>query len=129
MKTLLILFAVLTFASCEKQKEEIKADTDLGTVTFWTTEFSLDNSSVSGWLLWVDGVRIGTINKPYVINTTDDIPVCGDKRFTTQLLTPGKHSYHLTCFILTQAPPNYFVGQTYYFDVTTKGCVIIRATQ
>ena len=73
-----ILFAViiaLLFFSCEKIEEPITT----GNVTFWTNE-------ISGWQLYVDDVMIGPVRKPYPINRTDEIPVCGDGRFIPTLM-------------------------------------------
>ena len=123
-KALFIALLALLF-SCEKEKEVITT----GTVTFWTDEFSVVNSNMEGWLLWVDGIKIGAIKKPYEINRTNDIPACGDGQFTSLQLSEGQHSYYLTCYIPKQPFPNYFVGQTYYFDVQVGGCIIVRATQ
>ena len=70
-----ILFAViiaLLFFSCEKIEDD---PITTGNVTFWTNE-------ISGWQLYVDDVMIGPVRKPDPINRTDEIPVCGDGRFT-----------------------------------------------
>lgn len=123
MTLAVILFAfimALLFFSCEKPIEEKPITT--GTVTFWTTENM-------GWVLSIDHNKVGQILKPYPINTLDKIPVCGDKRFTSIELTPGTHFYYLTLYIPVQPLPNYFKGQTYYFDVTLGGCTIVRAEQ
>lgn len=126
MRKLLITAALFLLFSCERNNEEIITT---GTVTFWTDEFSVINSNMEGWLLWVDGRKIGVIKKPYEINNTNDIPVCGDSRFTSLQLPEGQHSYYLTCYIPKQPFPNYFTGQKYYFDVQIGGCIIVRATQ
>jgi hypothetical protein len=125
MKKVLFIALLALLFSCEKEKEVVTT----GTVTFWTDEFSVVNSNMEGWLLWVDGIEIGVIKKPYEINSTNDIPVCGDGRFTSLQLSEGQHSYYLTCYIPKQPFPNYFVGQTYNFDVQLGGCVIVEATQ
>ena len=114
-----ILFAViiaLLFFSCEKIEEPITT----GNVTFWTNE-------ISGWQLYVDDVMIGPVRKPYPINRTDEIPVCGDGRFTNLQLRPGRHHYYISVYLPIQPPPNYFRGQTRFFDVTLGGCVVLRA--
>ena len=114
-----ILFAViiaLLFFSCEKIEEPITT----GNVTFWTNE-------ISGWQLYVDDVMIGPVRKPYPINRTDEIPVCGDGRFTNLQLRPGRHHYYISIYLPMQPPPNYFRGQTRFFDVTLGGCVVQRA--
>ena len=114
-----ILFAViiaLMFFSCEKIEEPITT----GNVTFWTNE-------ISGWQLYVDDVMIGPVRKPYPINRTDEIPVCGDGRFTNLQLRPGRHYYYISIYLPMQPPPNYFQGQTRFFDVTLGGCVVLRA--
>jgi hypothetical protein len=116
-----ILFAVimaLLFFSCEKIEEPITT----GNVTFWTNE-------ISGWQLYVDDVMIGPVRKPYPINRTDEIPVCGDGRFTNLQLRPGRHHYYISIYLPMQPPPNYFRGQTRFFDVTLGGCTIVRAEQ
>ena len=116
-----ILFAViiaLMFFSCEKIEEPITT----GNVTFWTNE-------ISGWQLYVDDVMIGPVRKPYPINRTDEIPVCGDGRFTNLQLRPGRHHYYISIYLPMQPPPNYFRGQTRFFDVTLGGCVVLRAEQ
>ena len=116
-----ILFAViiaLLFFSCEKIEEPITT----GNVTFWTNE-------ISGWQLYVDDVIIGPVRKPYPINRTDEIPVCGDGRFTNLQLRPGRHHYYISIYLPMQPPPNYFRGQTRFFDVTLGGCVVLRAEQ
>ena len=116
-----ILFAVimaLQFFSCEKIEEPITT----GNVTFWTNE-------ISGWQLYVDDVMIGPVRKPYPINRTDEIPVCGDGRFTNLQLRPGRHHYYISIYLPMQPPPNYFRGQTRFFDVTLGGCVVLRAEQ
>lgn len=116
-----ILFAViiaLLFFSCEKIEEPITT----GNVTFWTNE-------ISGWQLYVDDVMIGPVRKPYPINRTDEIPVCGDGRFTNLQLRPGRHHYYISIYLPMQPPPNYFQGQTRFFDVTLGGCVVLRAEQ
>ena len=116
-----ILFAViiaLLFFSCEKIEEPITT----GNVTFWTNE-------ISGWQLYVDDVMIGPVRKPYPINRTDEIPVCGDGRFTNLQLRPGRHYYYISIYLPMQPPPNYFRGQTRFFDVTLGGCVVLRAEQ
>jgi len=117
-----ILFAVimaLLFFSCEKIEEE---PITTGNVTFWTNE-------ISGWQLYVDDVMIGPVRKPYPINRTDEIPVCGDGRFTNLQLRPGRHHYYISIYLPMQPPPNYFRGQTRFFDVTLGGCVVLRAEQ
>ncbi|MEJ1730296.1 hypothetical protein SMA90_28620, partial [Escherichia coli] len=93
-----------------------------GNVTFWTNE-------ISGWQLYVDDVMIGPVRKPYPINRTDEIPVCGDGRFTNLQLRPGRHHYYISIYLPMQPPPNYFRGQTRFFDVTLGGCVVLRAEQ
>jgi len=116
-----ILFAVimaLLFFSCEKIEEPITT----GNVTFWTNE-------ISGWQLYVDDVMIGPVRKPYPINRTDEIPVCGDGRFTNLQLRPGRHHYYISIYLPMQPPPNYFRGQTRFFDVTLGDCVVLRAEQ
>ena len=65
----------LLFFSCEKIEEPIEEPITTGNVTFWTNEHD-------GWQLYVDDVMIGPVRKPYPINRTDEIPVCGDGRFT-----------------------------------------------
>jgi hypothetical protein len=124
MKKLTILIAILILFSCEKPREEPVIDPNKGTVTFWTTEDSGINSWHRGWLLWVDGTEIGVIAKP-----SDKIPVCGDMFFTKLFLIKGRHYYHMTLSIPIQPPPNYFVSTTYYFDVTARGCTVVRCTQ
>jgi len=117
-----ILFAVimaLLFFSCEKIEEE---PITTGNVTFWTNE-------ISGWQLYVDDVMVGPVRKPYPINRTDEIPVCGDGRFTNLQLRPGRHHYYISIYLPMQPPPNYFRGQTRFFDVTLGGCVVLRAEQ
>lgn len=106
----------LLFFSCEKIEEPITT----GNVTFWTNE-------ISGWQLYVDDVMIGPVRKPYPINRTDEIPVCGDGRFTNLQLRPGRHHYYISIYLPMQPPPNYFRGQTRFFDVTLGGCVVLRA--
>ena len=115
-----ILFAViiaLLFFSCEKIEDD---PITTGNVTFWTNE-------ISGWQLYVDDVMIGPVRKPYPINRTDEIPVCGDGRFTNLQLKPGRHHYYISIYLPMQPPPNYFRGQTRFFDVTLGGCVVLRA--
>ena len=115
-----ILFAViiaLLFFSCEKIEDD---PITTGNVTFWTNE-------ISGWQLYVDDVMIGPVRKPYPINRTDEIPVCGDGRFTNLQLRPGRHHYYISIYLPIQPPPNYFQGQTRFFDVTLGGCVVLRA--
>ena len=115
-----ILFAViiaLLFFSCEKIEDD---PITTGNVTFWTNE-------ISGWQLYVDDVMIGPVRKPYPINRTDEIPVCGDGRFTNLQLRPGRHHYYISIYLPMQPPPNYFRGQTRFFDVTLGGCVVQRA--
>ena len=115
-----ILFAViiaLLFFSCEKIEDD---PITTGNVTFWTNE-------ISGWQLYVDDVMIGPVRKPYPINRTDEIPVCGDGRFTNLQLRPGRHHYYISVYLPIQPPPNYFQGQTRFFDVTLGGCVVQRA--
>ena len=115
-----ILFAViiaLLFFSCEKIEDD---PITTGNVTFWTTE-------ISGWQLYVDDVMIGPVRKPYPINRTDEIPVCGDGRFTNLQLRPGRHHYYISVYLPIHPPPNYFQGQTRFFDVTLGGCVVLRA--
>ena len=117
-----ILFAViiaLLFFSCEKIEDD---PITTGNVTFWTNE-------ISGWQLYVDDVMIGPVRKPYPINRTDEIPVCGDGRFTNLQLRPGRHYYYISIYLPMQPPPNYFRGQTRFFDVTLGGCVVLRAEQ
>jgi hypothetical protein len=117
-----ILFAViiaLLFFSCEKIEDD---PITTGNVTFWTNE-------ISGWQLYVDDVMIGPVRKPYPINRTDEIPVCGDGRFTNLQLRPGRHHYYISIYLPMQPPPNYFRGQTRFFDVTLGGCTIVRAEQ
>jgi hypothetical protein len=117
-----ILFAViiaLLFFSCEKIEDD---PITTGNVTFWTNE-------ISGWQLYVDDVMIGPVRKPYPINRTDEIPVCGDGRFTNLQLRPGRHHYYISIYLPMQPPPNYFRGQTRFFDVTLGGCVVLRAEQ
>lgn len=117
-----ILFAViiaLLFFSCEKIEDD---PITTGNVTFWTNE-------ISGWQLYVDDVMIGPVRKPYPINRTDEIPVCGDGRFTNLQLRPGRHHYYISIYLPMQPPPNYFQGQTRFFDVTLGGCVVLRAEQ
>ncbi len=115
-----ILFAViiaLLFFSCEKIEDD---PITTGNVTFWTNE-------ISGWQLYVDDVMVGPVRKPYPIGSTDEIPVCGDGRFTNLLLKPGRHHYYISVYLPIQPPPNYFQGQTRFFDVTLGGCVVQRA--
>ena len=115
-----ILFAViiaLLFFSCEKIEDD---PITTGNVTFWTNE-------ISGWQLYVDDVMIGPVRKPYPINRTDEIPVCGDGRFTNLQLRPGRHHYYISVYLPMHPPPNYFQGQTRFFDVTLGGCVVLRA--
>lgn len=122
MTLAVILFAfimALLFFSCEKIEEE---PITTGNVTFWTNE-------ISGWQLYVDDVMIGPVRKPYPINRTDEIPVCGDGRFTNLQLRPGRHHYYISIYLPMQPPPNYFRGQTRFFDVTLGGCVVLRAEQ
>ena len=117
-----ILFAViiaLLFFSCEKIEDD---PITTGNVTFWTNE-------ISGWQLYVDDVMVGPVRKPYPINRTDEIPVCGDGRFTNLQLRPGRHHYYISIYLPMQPPPNYFRGQTRFFDVTLGGCVVLRAEQ
>ena len=117
-----ILFAViiaLLFFSCERIEDD---PITTGNVTFWTNE-------ISGWQLYVDDVMIGPVRKPYPINRTDEIPVCGDGRFTNLQLRPGRHHYYISIYLPMQPPPNYFRGQTRFFDVTLGGCVVLRAEQ
>ena len=117
-----ILFAViiaLLFFSCEKIEDD---PITTGNVTFWTNE-------ISGWQLYVDDVMIGPVRKPYPINRTDEIPVCGDGRFTNLQLRPGRHHYYISIYLPMQPPPSYFRGQTRFFDVTLGGCVVLRAEQ
>mgnify|MGYP003431170364 FL=1 len=124
-----ILFAViiaLLFFSCEKIEEE---PITTGNVTFWTTEDSGSTYWDTGWILYVDDVKYGTIKTPYNIGTIDKIPLCGDTRFTNISLRPGNHYYYLTRSLPLQPPPNYFRGQTRFFDVTLGGCVVLRAEQ
>lgn len=109
----------LLFFSCEKIEEE---PITTGNVTFWTNE-------ISGWQLYVDDVMVGPVRKPYPINRTDEIPVCGDGRFTNLQLRPGRHHYYISIYLPMQPPPNYFRGQTRFFDVTLGGCTIVRAEQ
>ena len=115
-----ILFAViiaLLFFSCEKIEDD---PITTGNVTFWTNE-------ISGWQLYVDDVMIGPVRKPYPINRTDEIPVCGDGRFTNLQLRPGRHHYYISFSLPIHPPPNYFQGQTRFFYVTLGGCVVLRA--
>ena len=115
-----ILFAViiaLLFFSCEKIEDD---PITTGNVTFWTNE-------ISGWQLYVDDVMIGPVRKPYPINRTDEIPVCGDGRFTNLQLRPGRHHYYISVYLPIHPPPNYFQGQTRFFYVTLGGCVVLRA--
>ena len=117
-----ILFAViiaLLFFSCEKIEDD---PITTGNVTFWTNE-------ISGWQLYVDDVMVGPVRKPYPIGSTDEIPVCGDGRFTNLLLKPGRHHYYISVYLPIHPPPNYFQGQTRFFDVTLGGCVVLRAEQ
>jgi len=118
-----ILFAViiaLLFFSCEKIEEPIEEPITTGNVTFWTTEYD-------GWQLYVDDVMIGPVQKPYPINSTDAIPDCGDRLFTNLQLKPGRHHYYISVYLPIHPPPNYFQGQTRFFDVTLGGCVVLRA--
>lgn len=127
-----ILFAViiaLLFFSCEKIEEPIEEPITTGNVTFWTTEDSGSTYWDTGWILYVDDVKYGTIKTPYNIGTIDKIPLCGDTRFTNISLRPGNHYYYLTRSLPLQPPPNYFRGQTRFFDVTLGGCVVLRAEQ
>ena len=110
----------LLFFSCEKIEEPIEEPITTGNVTFWTNE-------ISGWQLYVDDVMIGPVRKPYPINRTDEIPVCGDGRFTNLQLRPGRHHYYISIYLPMQPPPNYFRGQTRFFDVTLGGCVVQMA--
>ena len=124
MKKYIFIIALLNLVilfSCQKY-ESSEADTNKGIVTFWTTENP-------GWVLWVDRVEIGEIKNPYPINTLDQIPVCGDIRFTSITLRRGKHSYYMVRSIPAQPPPNYFVSRTIEFNVTGGDCVIVRCTQ
>ena len=109
----------LLFFSCEKIEDD---PITTGNVTFWTNE-------ISGWQLYVDDVMIGPVRKPYPINRTDEIPVCGNGRFTNLQLRPGRHHYYISIYLPMQPPPNYFRGQTRFFDVTLGGCVVLRAEQ
>ena len=121
MTLAVILFAVimaLLFFSCEKVEEPITT----GNVTFWTNENN-------NWQLYVDDVKIGPVRRPYPINNIDEIPICGDTRFTNLQLRHGQHYYYISIYIPAQPPPNYFRGQTRFFDVTLGGCVILRAEQ
>jgi len=129
MKKLTILIAVLLLFSCEKPKEEPTIDPNKGKVTFWTTEFSIKTTNCNGWVLWVDDIEIGLIKKPYSVNTTDQIPNCYTMGFTNLILPKGRHYYYMTLSIPIQPPPNYFVSQTYYFDVIARGCTIVRCIQ
>jgi len=134
MKKLTILIAILLLFSCEKPKEEPTIDPNVGTVTFWTTEVSVNIMELPqfwriGWTLWVDNVEIGLIKKPYNISTTDDIPNCYTQGFTKLVLMKGRHNYYMTLSLPLQPPPNYIVSQTYYFDVTAGGCTVVRCTQ
>lgn len=113
-----VIIALLVF-SCEKIEDD---PITTGNVTFWTNE-------ISGWQLYVDDVMIGPVRKPYPINRTDEIPVCGDGRFTNLQLRPGRHHYYISIYLPMQPPPNYFRGQTRFFDVTLGGCVVLRAEQ
>ena len=118
-----ILFAViiaLLFFSCEKIGEPIEEPITTGNVTFWTNEYD-------GWQLYVDDVMVGPVRKPYPIGSTDEIPVCGDGRFTNLQLKPGRHHYYISVYLPIHPPPNYFQGQTRFFDVTLGGCVVLRA--
>ena len=121
-----MLLVLCLLFSCEK---DILTETDpnKGNVTFWTSEASgeveiLDYRD-TGWVLFVDNVRIGSINKPYDIHKTSEIPVCGDNRFTNMTLEKGQHQYYMTRLITGL---NYLVSQTYYFDIKAEGCVIVR---
>ena len=112
----------LLFFSCEKIEEPIEEPITTGNVTFWTNEHD-------GWQLYVDDVMVGPVRKPYPINRTDEIPVCGDGRFTNLQLRPGQHHYYISISLPIQPPPNYFQGQTRFFYVTLGGCVVLRAEQ
>ena len=123
MKTL--LFTLLFFGSlisCEKQKDEPVIDPNKGTVTFWTTV-------PIEWILYIDDVKIGSVWKPYPINTTDKIPVCGDKQFLSLSLLEGRHYYHMELTIPIQPPPNHFISQTYSFDIIAGECTVLRIIQ
>jgi hypothetical protein len=128
-KVIILLIVLFALFACEKPKEEETVDSNKGTVTFWTTEYSIDTQNCHGWFLWVDGVNIGVIAKPYEISTADQIPTCDDMYFTRLFLDSGTHSYYMTLSIPIQPPPNYFVSQTYYFDIVAGGCTIVRCTQ
>ena len=120
MKRLLFIIAAVLLFSCEKEPYQEPIDPNKGTVTFWTTENS-------GWRLVIDDAESIPILQPYPINTTDKIPVCGDKRFTNVSLMKGQHKYRLT--YLTLQPYNYIIGRTFYFDVTAGGCTVVRCIQ
>jgi len=127
MKRLLFIIAAVLLFSCEKPQEPIIVEKT--NVIFWTSEESITTPQCRGWYLWVDGVDLGVIPKPYAINTTDQIPTCGDKQFLNLTLSEGRHEYHMTLSIPAQPGQNYFVSQTYYFDVTAGGCTVVRCTQ
>jgi hypothetical protein len=130
MKKLTILIAVLLLFSCEKPKDEPAVDPNKGTVTFWTTEESVEITRPQlwrvGWILWVDDIRIGVISKPYNVTSEDQAPNCYTKGFTKLVLMKGRHNYYMTLSEPQTQPPNYRVSQTYYFDVTARGCTVVR---
>lgn len=122
MTLAVILFAfimALLFFSCEKIEEE---PITTGNVTFWTNE-------INNWHLYVDDVKIGPVRRPYPISNIYEIPICGDTQFTNLQLRPGQHYYYISIYIPAQPPPNYFRGQTRFFDVTAGGCIVLRAEQ
>ena len=127
MKKLLFIIAAVLLFSCEKPQEPIEVEKT--NVIFWTNEYSYDNADCMGWFLWIDGVKIGVIPRPYSINTTDQIPTCGNKQFLNLTLSEGRHYYYMTLFLPRQPWPNSFTSQTYYFDVSAGGCTVVRCTQ
>jgi len=107
----------LMLLSCEKPQAE---ESNTGNVTFWTNE-------PVGWSLYVDDVNVGPVPQPYKINSTDDIPSCGDTRFLNMELIDGRHSYYMK--ISLPYPPYYLQSKIYFFDVTEGGCIVVRVTQ
>jgi len=128
MKKLLFIIVAIMLFSCEKH-EDPKPEGIKANVIFWTTEESATTPQWKGWYLWVDGVNLGVIPKPYTINRIDQIPTCGTKGFLNLTLTEGRHKYHMTLSIPAQPGQNYFVSQTHYFDVTAGGCTVVRCIQ
>lgn len=114
MKKLLLLLPLI-FLSCEK---EPIPQADQYDVTVWTNESE-------PWTLYIDENKIGQIRKPYPITKTEDIPSCGDDRFTNVKLSKGRHHYNLRMTL----PSGQLIMSDYKFFEVTDVCTILRATQ